>query len=85
MNFLKQLLDGCFMLCGFSFLIFIYLPLMLAMPEQTRLASDLDYRLQRAKHVLRESPLIDGPAPLSGVYGGSHYEFRFKANWGYGE
>lgn len=60
MNLLKQLLDGCYVLCGFSFLIFLYLPLMLAMPEQTRLVNDFDYRLQRAKHVLRESPLIDG-------------------------
>ncbi|XP_053968412.1 dipeptidase 1 [Anastrepha obliqua] len=65
MNFLKQLLDGCFVLCGFSFLIFLYLPLMLAMPEQTRLANDFDYRLQRAKHVLRESPLIDGHNDLA--------------------
>nr|XP_014085511.1 dipeptidase 1 [Bactrocera oleae]XP_036229134.1 dipeptidase 1 [Bactrocera oleae] len=65
MNLLKQLLDGCYVLCGFSFLIFLYLPLMLAMPEQTRLANDFDYRLQRAKHVLRESPLIDGHNDLA--------------------
>ncbi|XP_073837919.1 dipeptidase 1 [Musca autumnalis] len=47
-----------FVLCGLNCLTFVYFPLVL--PIVTCSSSDLDYRLQRVKNVLKEVPLIDG-------------------------